>query len=33
MGQSNGVLFDEVSAFWRCPLTQVSLYVQSLNEA
>ena len=27
MGQSNGVLFKEVSAFWRYPLIEVSLYV------
>ena len=26
MGQSNGVLFREVSGFWRCPLIEVSLY-------
>ena len=26
-GQSNGVLFKEVSAFRRCPLIEVSLYI------
>ena len=26
MGRSSGVLFKEVSAFWRCPLIEVSLY-------
>ena len=27
MGQSSGVLLKEVSAFRRCPLIEVSLYV------
>ena len=28
MGQSSGVLFKEVSAFQRCPLIEVSLYMR-----
>ena len=27
MGQSSGVLLEEVSAFQRCPLIQASLYI------
>ena len=26
-GQQNGVLFKDIVAFWRCPLTEVSLCV------
>ena len=29
MGQSNGVLFKEVSEFLRCPLIEVSLYTNA----
>ena len=30
MGQSSGVLLKEVAAFGRCPLTEVSLYSETL---
>ena len=29
MGQSSGVLFKEVSAFRRCPIIPVSLYIHN----
>ena len=31
MGQSTGVLFKEVSAFWRCPLIEASLHYVLTN--
>ena len=30
MGQSSGVLFKEVSAFWRCPLIEVLLHGEKI---
>ena len=31
MGQSNGVLFKEVSVFRRCPSIEVSLYMERVH--